>query len=96
MRLSQRAGVYLSAVILNTALLVFGAILILQGAVHKMVTGEAEVRDLVVERATEPVSFWYSVGFDAIVGAALVAGGIYGLWLTFKPKPSSDGGDDAD
>lgn len=95
MRLSERLGVYVFAVILNGILLAFGAILILQGAVHKISTGEAEIRDYVVERATEPVSFWFSVGLDAGVGTMLIVGGGYGLWLTFKRKPSSVGRDDA-
>lgn len=89
MRLSERVGVFIFAVLLNAALLIFGVILIHQGAVHKISTGEAEIRDIVVGRATEPVSFWVSVGFDAGVGAMLLTGAIFGLWLTFRRTPSS-------
>jgi len=95
MRLSERVGVFIFAVVLNAVLLIFGVILILQGAIDKVLTGEAEVRDIVVERATEPVSFWFSVGFDALVGIMLVTGGVYGLWLTFRRPPNSGDRDDA-
>ena len=89
MRLSDRASVYIFAVLLNAALITFGMILIVQGAIHKMSAGEAVIRDAVVARATEPLWFWFSVGFDAVVGAALVIGGCYGFWLTFRRKPPS-------
>jgi hypothetical protein len=91
MRLGERVGVYLSAVLLNAALLIFGWVLVHQGAVHKVSTGRAEIRDAIVERAAEPVSFWFSVGFDALIGILLLAGGLYGFWLTFWRKPPSTG-----
>lgn len=91
MRLSERVGVYLSAVLLNAALLAFGWVLVHQGAVHKVLMGRAEIRDAIVERATEPIWFWISVGFDALIGILLLAGGLYGFWLTFWRKPPSRG-----
>ena len=89
MRLSERVGVYIFAIILNTALLIVGWVLVHQGAIHKVSMGRAEIRDAIVERATEPVSFWVSVGFDALIGILLISGGLFGIWLTFWRKPSS-------
>ena len=95
MRLSERLRLYVVSVTLNAALFTFGLILICQGAVHKIATGQAEIRDVIVERATEPVSFWYSVGFDLLIGAMLALGAVYGLWLTFRRKPRAARQDEA-
>jgi hypothetical protein len=89
MRFGERVSVFIVAIVLNVAIIAFGVILVLQGAMHKISEGAAEIRNAIVERATDPFWFWVSVGFDAFVGTMLVAGGIYGMWLTFRRKSSS-------
>ncbi|MFN3214442.1 MAG: hypothetical protein ACE37M_15155 [Henriciella sp.] len=95
MRFGERVSVFIFAAVLNGALIVFGLILIFQGAVQKISDGKAEIRDAIVERASDPFSFWFSVGFDAVIGAMLVVAGAYGFWLMFKRKPSSAVREDA-
>lgn len=96
MRFSERVSVFIFAAILNCALIVFGMILICQGAVQKISDGEAEIRDAILERASDPFSFWLSVGFDAFVGTMFIVAGAYGFWLMFMRKRSSASRDEAE
>lgn len=89
MFLRNRAGVYLAAIILSALLVSFGVLLLVQGAIHKVSIGEAELRDITVERSVDPIWFWVSVGIDAVAGAALVIAGSYGFWSTFKRRRTS-------
>lgn len=95
MRVIERRGVFLFAVIMNTVLLSFGFLIVHQGAVHKVSAGKAEMRDIIVERATEPISFWFSVGFDALVGSMLMIAGLYGIWRIFRHESSTADPDDS-
>ena len=64
--------------------LIFGSYLIYDRAILALLTGQTEERYGVVERASEPISFWISVSMYSLFGCLIAGAGVWALYACFK------------
>jgi len=64
--------------------LIFGSYLIYDRVVLALLTGQTEERYGIVKRASEPISFWISVGMYGLFGCLIAGAGMWAFYACFK------------
>ena len=71
--------------------LIFGSYLIYDRVALALLTGQTEERIGIVERSSEPISFWVSVGMYGLFGCLVASLGVWGFWRMFKLGQTTKG-----
>ncbi|MEQ9586451.1 MAG: hypothetical protein RJS97_00515 [Parvibaculaceae bacterium] len=71
--------------------LIFGGYLIYDRVILSLRRGQIEERVGMIDRASEPISFWISVGMYGSFGSLIAGVGLWGFWQLLKPERRTKG-----
>ncbi len=77
---------YIFGSVIGSLPLMFGSYLMYDRIFLAISTGQTEVRAGLLDRASEPVSFWISVIMYGFFGGAIAWFGLWCLWRTFRAR----------
>lgn len=70
--------------VLSLIPLSFGIYIVYERSMLAVLTGATEERYGILERASEPISFWISVVMYGLFGGLIALSGLWGLWAIIK------------
>lgn len=76
--------------------LIFGGYLIYDRVILSLGLGQIEERAGMIDRASEPILFWMSVGMYGSFGSLIASLGLWGFWRILKPKQRTKGDSSSD